>query len=104
MINRNGGVENIPENSRLSGMEITAIKLYLLPPRWLFLKITVANGLSGWGEPVVEGRANTVAAAVKELKPYLIGQAANKIEDIWQVLYRGGFYRGGPILMRSSKA
>lgn len=99
MSNRNESVETASKNMRLSGMEITDIKLYLLPPRWLFLKITVANGLSGWGEPVVEGRANTVAAAVKELKPYLMGQPANKIEDIWQVLYRGGFYRGGPILM-----
>ena len=99
MTTRNDNDDNLSKNSRLSGMEITAIKLYFLPPRWLFLKITVANGLSGWGEPVVEGRANTVAAAVNELKPYLMGQPANKIEDIWQVLYRGGFYRGGPILM-----
>ena len=99
MTNRNERKDNLAQNTRLSDMEITAIKLYLLPPRWLFLKITVANGLSGWGEPVVEGRANTVAAAVNELKPYLMGQPANKIEDIWQVLYRGGFYRGGPILM-----
>lgn len=82
-----------------SGLEIVDLQLYHLPPRWLFLKITTADGSSGWGEPVVEGRANTVAAAVKELKPYLLGRRANEIEDIWQVLYRGGFYRGGPVLM-----
>jgi galactonate dehydratase len=64
----------------------------------LFLKITTDDGFVGWGEPVVEGRADTVEAAVKELSPYLIGKDASRIEDTWQVLYRAGFYRGGPIL------
>ena len=57
------------------------------------------DGIVGWGEPVVEGRAATVAAAVDELADYLIGQDPRAIEDIWTVLYRGGFYRGGPIHM-----
>jgi galactonate dehydratase len=48
---------------------------------------------------VVEGKASTVQAAVEEMASYLIGKDARNIEDIWQVLYRGGFYRGGPILM-----
>ena len=53
----------------------------------------------GWGEPIVEGRAATVESAVWELSEYLIGQNPLQIEDHWQKLYRGGFYRGGPILM-----
>ena len=48
---------------------------------------------------MVEGRADTVKACVHELSQYLIGSSAIAIEDIWQTLYRGGFYRGGPILM-----
>ncbi|MEL6721199.1 MAG: D-galactonate dehydratase, partial [Bacteroidota bacterium] len=91
--------ESLSDGNPLEGLEITDIQLYQLPPRWLFLKITTARGIVGWGEPVVEGRANTVEAAVREVEPYLIGQSAHKIEDIWQVLYRGGFYRGGPVLM-----
>jgi galactonate dehydratase len=79
-------------------MKISKLELFKVPPRWLFLKITTDDGFVGWGEPVVEGRADTVEAAVKELSPYLIGRDASQIEDIWQVLYRGGFYRGGPIL------
>lgn len=78
---------------------IEKIELFKVPPRWLFLKITTKDGVVGWGEPVVEGKADTVAACVEELRQYLIGKSANNIEDIWQVLYRGGFYRGGPILM-----
>jgi len=78
---------------------IEKVELFKVPPRWLFLKITLNSGLTGWGEPVVEGRADTVLAAVEELKPYLVGQDSRRIEDIWQVLYRGGFYRGGAVLM-----
>ncbi|SER00807.1 galactonate dehydratase [Hyunsoonleella jejuensis] len=80
-------------------LEITKVELFKVPPRWLFVKITTKGGLFGWGEPVVEGKADSVAACVKELEQYLIGRTANNIEDIWQVLYRGGFYRGGTILM-----
>ncbi|HHW31766.1 MAG TPA: galactonate dehydratase [Clostridiaceae bacterium] len=79
-------------------MKIKTMELFKVPPRWLFLKITTESGLVGWGEPIVEGKADTVAAAVEEMKEYVIGRNANDIEDIWQVLYRGAFYRGGPIL------
>lgn len=78
---------------------IEKIELFKVPPRWLFLKITTSDGMEGWGEPIVEGKAETVAAAVREFSGFLIGKEPNKIEDIWQTLYRGGFYRGGPILM-----
>lgn len=80
-------------------MKIIKLELFKVPPRWLFLKITTDSGISGWGEPVVEGRADTVLAAVKEMAPILIGRDARQVEDIWQTLYRGGFYRGGPVLM-----
>ncbi|GHT67538.1 galactonate dehydratase [Spirochaetia bacterium] len=79
-------------------MKIKQLELFKVPPRWLFLKITTDDGLSGWGEPVVEGHADTVQACVEELKDYVIGKDPMRIEDIWQVLYRCGFYRGGPIL------
>jgi galactonate dehydratase len=78
---------------------IEKLELFKVPPRWLFLKITTKEGIIGWGEPIVEGKADTVAACVKEMEQYLVGQSAHQIQDIWQVLYRAGFYRGGPILM-----
>ncbi|HEX8328810.1 MAG TPA: galactonate dehydratase, partial [Hymenobacter sp.] len=80
-------------------MKITRFTLFQVPPRWLFLKIETDSGLVGWGEPVIEGRAATVATAVAELMENLIGKNPLNIEDHWQVMYRGGFYRGGPILM-----
>jgi len=80
-------------------MKITSLTTYAVPPRWLFLKIETDDGTVGWGEPVLEGRAATVATAVEELSDYLIGQDPSQIEDHWNVLYRGGFYRGGGVHM-----
>ena len=80
-------------------MKIKAIHTYLVRPRWGFVEIETEDGLSGWGEPVIEGKAATVLACVKEMVPYLIGEDPGNIEDIWNKLYRAGFYRGGPVLM-----
>lgn len=80
-------------------MKITKLTTFLVPPRWCFLKIDTDEGIFGWGEPVLEGRAHTVAAAVEELSDYLIGKDPRHIEDHWTVMYRGGFYRGGGVHM-----
>jgi galactonate dehydratase len=80
-------------------MKITTLELFQVPPRWLFLKLSTDEGLSGWGEPILEGHASTVAAAVQEIGDFLIGQDPRRIEDIWQQLYRGRFYRGGAVLL-----
>jgi galactonate dehydratase len=80
-------------------MRITALKTWIVPPRWLFLKIETDAGIAGWGEPVLEGHAETLAAAVHELEDMLIGRDPRRIEDIWQMIYRNGCYRGGPVLM-----
>lgn len=80
-------------------MKISSYELFLVPPRWLFLKIETDEGITGWGEPVIEGKAATVKTAVEELMESLIGKNPMHIEDHWNVMYRSGFYRGGPILM-----
>ncbi|MFW5980624.1 MAG: galactonate dehydratase [Halanaerobiaceae bacterium] len=80
-------------------MKIKDFTLYKVPPRWLFLKITTDNGIEGWGEPIVEGKAETVKACVQELSDVLIGEDPLAIEDHWQKMYRSSFYRGGPVLM-----
>lgn len=80
-------------------MKITALKTFLVPPRWLFLKIETDEGISGWGEPVLEGHAETLAAKIEEFSDFLIGRDPLLIEDTWQMLYRNGCYRGGPVLM-----
>lgn len=80
-------------------MKITNISTYRVLPRWMFVKIETDEGITGWGEPVVEGHAKTVEAAVHECAEYITGLDPRNINDIWQMLYRTRFYRGGPIMM-----
>jgi galactonate dehydratase len=82
----------------VNAMKITKLETFFVRPRWLFLKVHTDEGIVGLGEPILEGRAQTVAAAVQEIGRYLIGQDPRRIEHHWQAIYRGQFYRGGPIL------
>ena len=80
-------------------MKITEVNTYFVRPRWGFVEILTDEGISGWGEAVLEGHAAAVLACVQEYKDYLIGQDPSRIEDIWSTIYRAGFYRGGGVLM-----
>ena len=80
-------------------MIITKVNTYAVRPRWGFVEIITDEGVSGWGEAVLEGHCSTVLACVKEMESYLIGRDPSRIEDIWNTLYRAGFYRGGGVLM-----
>ncbi|WP_267433490.1 galactonate dehydratase [Sphingomonas sp. GM_Shp_1] len=78
---------------------IARIEHFLVPPRWLFVRIECDDGSVGWGEASLEGHAEAVAGALDAARDRLIGHDADRIEDAWQMLYRLGFYRGGPVLM-----
>lgn len=77
---------------------ITRVETFLVTPRWLFVRVETASGIVGWGEATCEGRSETVRTAVEQLAELLIGGDALRIEDHWQVLTKGSFYRGGAIL------
>ena len=79
-------------------MIVTKFEVFFLAPRWVFLKIETDEGISGWGEPVLEGRAHTVAAAVNELMLDVVGKNPFEIERLWQRMKKGSFYRGGAIM------
>lgn len=89
----------VSQEKRNNDMKITDIETFSVSPRWLFVKIKTDSGIIGWGEGSLEGRSNVVAAAIKDFTEVIIGKDPLQIEAIWQILYRGGFYRGGPILM-----
>ena len=80
-------------------MKIGRIETFYVPPRWLFVRVETEDGAVGWGEASLEGYAEAVDGTFEALRDRFIGHDARRIEDIWQVAYRGGFYRGGPILM-----
>ena len=80
-------------------MKITAVNTYFVRPRWGFVEIITDEGITGWGEAVLEGHAAAVLSCVQEYKDYLIGFDPCRIEDIHATIYRAGFYRGGGVLM-----
>ena len=65
-------------------MKITQLELIHVRPRWMFLRVHTDEGLIGYGEPIVEGRAQTVETAIRELESYLLGEDPLKIEHHWQ--------------------
>jgi galactonate dehydratase len=80
-------------------MTIARIETFYVPPRWLFVRVEDSDGGVGWGEASLEGHAEAVVGAFEAIRDRFIGHDPNRIEDIWQLGYRGGFYRGGPVLM-----
>ena len=83
----------------MSTRKIGRIETFYAPPRWLFVRVESDDGAVGWGEASLEGWAEAVDGAFEALRDRFIGADPFRIEDIWQVGYRGGFYRGGPVLM-----
>src|SRR5437763_13100449 len=79
-------------------LRITKLETFLVRPRWLFLKVFTNAGIVGLGEPILEGRAMTCQAAIKEIEPYRVGKDPRQVVHHWQAIYRHAFYRGGPIL------
>jgi len=86
---------------------ITAAKVIVCSPgrNFVTLKIETASGLSGIGDATVNGREMAVAAYLQEhVVPCLIGRDPARIEDVWQYLYRGAYWRRGPITMAAIAA
>jgi galactonate dehydratase len=80
-------------------MKIGKIETFHVAPRWLFARVESDDGAVGWGEASLEGHAEAVDGAFEALRDRFIGHDPFRIEEIWQIGYRGGFYRGGPVLM-----
>jgi galactonate dehydratase len=88
-------------------MKITAINnLFMRVERqnWHFVEVETDEGVSGLGEASLEGREQTVAAAVDDLARAMIGHDPGPIEHHWQRLHRHGFWRGGVVLTSALSA
>ena len=79
-------------------MKITDLKVFPVG-QFIYVKIVTDEGLYGIGEGSLSGRSLAVGGALEHhIKPLLIGQDATRIEHIWQDIFRGTFWRGGPVL------
>jgi len=83
-------------------MKIEEIKVFVSCParNFVTVKITTEDGTIGWGDATLNGRELAVVAYLEEhIIPCLPGKDAQQIEDIWQYLYRGAYWRRGPVTM-----
>lgn len=80
-------------------MKLAKIETFLVPPRWIFVRIEDDEGRAGWGEASLEGHGEAVLGAFESFRDRFLGCDPRRIEDVWQTAYRSGFYRGGPVLM-----
>ncbi|KAL1620654.1 hypothetical protein SLS54_006010 [Diplodia seriata] len=78
---------------------IKNLEYFRVVPRWLFVKITDDAGNFGWGEATLEGHTEAIEGTLNEFKTRILGLDADDIEHIWQLIWRLGFYRGGPVFM-----
>ena len=83
----------------MTGRRIGKIETFFVPPRWLFVRVEADDGAVGWGEASLEGWAEAVDGVFEAFRDRFVGADPFAIEDIWQVGYRGGFYRGGAVMM-----
>jgi mannonate dehydratase len=84
-------------------MKITAVRVIITAPgrNYVLVRIdTDQPGLYGWGDATLNGRELAVAALLQDhLAPLLIGRDPGRIEDTWQSIFRGSYWRGGPVMM-----
>ncbi len=84
-------------------LRITNVKTVVTCPgrNYVLVKIETSEpGLYGWGDATLNGRELAVASALDmHIAPLLIGRDPDQIEDIWQYIFRGAYWRGGPVLM-----
>jgi mannonate dehydratase len=87
-------------------LKIKDIKIIVCSPGRNFttVKIITDEGIYGIGDGTVNGRERAVVAYLEHIIPTLIGKDPMRIEDIWQYLYRGAYWRRGPITMAAISA
>ena len=91
------------DKAKALNLKITGLKTFLVDAQndenFVFVKIHTNQGIVGLGEGTMTGKCKTVATAIEEHERYLVGKDPTDIEYLWQAMFRGPRYRGGPILM-----
>ena len=87
----------------MSALSIERADVIVASPgrNFVTLKITTSDGIIGWGDATLNGRELAVASYLSDhVVPLMVGRDAHAVENTWQFLYRGAYWRGGPVTMR----
>src|SRR5215204_638529 len=85
---------------RITNVKTFGVTIPGAPPDrpYVFVKLETNEGLVGWGEGTLEGKAGSVLACINDFKEFLIGADPIPVEHHWQSMYVHSFYRAGPVI------
>ena len=87
-----------------SGLKVTNLKVFgvsLTPDSdrpYVFVKLETNQGLVGWGEGTLEGKAQAAMSCIEDFRDFVIGKDPMQVEHHWQSMYVHSFYRAGPVM------
>ena len=94
--------KDVVSNLRITDIKVFGItldeKIARADRPYVFVKVETNQGIVGWGEATLEGKASAAMACVLDLRDYIMGSDPMQSEHLYQLMYIGSFYRGGPVL------
>ena len=93
------GFERLQSGFKITGMKVFGVSLTRTSDRpYVFCKLETNQGLVGWGEGTLEGKAGATMACIEDFRDFVIGADPMQVEHIWQSMYVHSFYRAGPVM------
>jgi galactonate dehydratase len=93
------GFQSTGSRLRITNMKVFGVSLTPDSDRpYVFVKLETNEGLVGWGEGTLEGKAGAVIACINDFREFLIGADPMQVEHHWQSMYVHSFYRAGPVI------
>jgi galactonate dehydratase len=97
---QDGRYDQVLSKVRITNVKVFGVSVTPTSDRpYVFVKIETNEGVAGWGEATLEGKAGAAMACVNDFKDFLIGSDPMQVEHHWQSMYVHSFYRGGPVMM-----
>ncbi len=91
--------QDVGSKVRITGMKAIGVSLTPQSDRpYVFVKLETNQGLVGWGEATLEGKAAATMACVNDFSEHIIGADPMQVEHLWQSMYVHSFYRAGPVM------
>ncbi len=93
-------LSDVGSKVRITNLKTFGVTIPGAPPDrpYVFVKLETNEGLVGWGEGTLEGKAGAVMACINDFREFLIGADPMPVEHHWQSMYVHSFYRAGPVI------
>src|SRR6476659_6543103 len=93
------GFQPLQSGLKVTGMKVFGVSLTPTSDRpYVFCKLETNQGLVGWGEGTLEGKAGATMACIEDFREFVVGADPMQVEHIWQSMYVHSFYRAGPVM------